>query len=61
MELIKDKRCYTDMCLDGRWFHHDHCTPTVYMLRGGEPVSFSLDTVPETEDELFHLLIGLFK
>lgn len=61
MELIKDKRCYTDMCLDGKWFHHDHCTPTVYMLRGGVPVNYSLSKVPATEEELLDLLTGILK
>lgn len=61
MELIKDPRCYTDMCLDGKWFHHDHCTPTVYMLRGGDPVQLNLSRVPETENELEALLTDALK
>lgn len=52
MELLKDPRCYTDVCLNGKWFHHDHCTPTVYMLKGGNPVYFNLPKIPETESEL---------
>ena len=39
MELKKDPRCYTDVCVGGKWFHHDHCTSKAYMLKGGADVS----------------------
>lgn len=61
MELIKDKRCYTDMCLRGKWFHHDHCTATAFMLRGGDPANYLFSKVPETEDELLDLLSDIMK
>lgn len=61
MELKKDKRCYTDVCLSGKWFHYDHCTANVFMLRGGSPSYFELAHVPETESELISLLNGMIK
>jgi len=33
MELKKDPRCYTDVCIDGKWYHYDHCSTHVYMLK----------------------------
>ncbi|PWI32476.1 hypothetical protein DI392_15610 [Vibrio albus] len=56
MELKKDPRCYTDVCVDGKWFHHDHCTDSAYMLKGGAAPDVSLHKVPETEEELIELL-----
>ncbi|MCG9626665.1 hypothetical protein L1D34_17690 [Vibrio mediterranei] len=56
MELKKDPRCYTDICIDGRWFHHDHCTNTAYMLWGGSSPQLKLERTPNTEDELIGLL-----
>ncbi len=35
MELKRDPRCYTDLCIDGKWYHYDHCSTQVYMLMGG--------------------------
>lgn len=35
MELERDPRCYTDVCIDGKWYHYDHCSTHVYMLMGG--------------------------
>ncbi|MDA0117755.1 hypothetical protein [Vibrio sp. T11.5] len=57
MELKKDPRCYTDVCVDGKWFHHDHCTSKAYMLKGGADVSVEFNKIPETEDELIELLV----
>lgn len=56
MELIQDPRCYTDICIDGKWFHHDHCTDTAYMLWGGTSPHIQLDKTPKTESELIDLL-----
>ena len=35
MELIRNPKCYTDVCIDGTWYHYDHCGSTVYSLAGG--------------------------
>ncbi|MDS1802667.1 hypothetical protein [Vibrio vulnificus] len=35
MELKQDPRCYTDVCIEGKWYHYDHCGTTAYMLKGG--------------------------
>lgn len=59
MELLKDPRCYTDVCLGGKWFHYDHCTPNVYMLKGGDPLYVELAKIPETESELIDLITDL--
>ncbi len=56
MELKKDPRCYTDVCINGTWFHHDHCTNTAYALAGGNSPHIELDKTPETEEELFEML-----
>ncbi|ELA8098911.1 hypothetical protein HJ201_24445 [Vibrio parahaemolyticus] len=56
MELKKDPRCYTDVCIDGKWFHYDHCTTTAYMLKGGAPYYVELNKVPQSENELIELL-----
>lgn len=56
MELKKDRRCYTDVCINGNWFHHDHCTTTAYMLKGGAECLLELARPPETESELVELI-----
>ncbi|PSV27021.1 MULTISPECIES: hypothetical protein [unclassified Photobacterium] len=56
MKLRKDKRCYTDLCINGKWFHHDHCTNTAYMLKGGDSPLLELARIPQTESELIGLL-----
>ena len=50
MELLPD--CYTDLCINGKWFHYDHGDMAVFMLNGSSPLSFALDTMPTTEGEL---------
>lgn len=42
MELERDPRCYTDVCIDGKWYHYDHCSTQVYMLMGGAAPSLQL-------------------
>lgn len=61
MELKQDPRCYTDMCINGKWFHHDHCTTTAYMLKGGATACFDLGKMPTTESELEELLYPSFR
>ncbi|PMH44569.1 hypothetical protein BCU68_03460 [Vibrio sp. 10N.286.49.B3] len=56
MELIQDARCYTDVCVKGKWFHYDHCTTNAYMLNGGESSNIELAKMPSTENELVDLL-----
>lgn len=56
MELKKDRRCYTDVCINGKWFHYDHCTTTAYMLKGGAECLLELVRPPETESELVQLI-----
>ncbi|MGF1793311.1 hypothetical protein L4D21_22220 [Photobacterium profundum] len=56
MELIQDTRCYTNVCVNGKWFHHDHCTTTAYMLKGGASANIELAKMPTTESELVALL-----
>ncbi|WP_159652656.1 hypothetical protein [Vibrio atypicus] len=60
MELKKDSRCYTDVCINGKWFHHDHLTSTVYMLKGGADCKVELSKTPETEAELIDLISSQF-
>lgn len=60
MQLKKDPRCYTDVCLRGKWFHYDHCTTNAFILKGGSSPSFKLPHIPETEDELINLLADQF-
>ncbi|WP_447749325.1 hypothetical protein [Aeromonas veronii] len=64
MELKRDPRCYTDVCIDGKWYHYDHCSTNVYMLMGGaapslqlayEP-SLQLAYEPSSEEELIEML-----
>lgn len=56
MELKNDPRCYTDLCIDGKWFHYDHCTTRAYMLKGGSSPEVELAKIPTTESELVELL-----
>ncbi|MGF1749106.1 MULTISPECIES: hypothetical protein [Vibrio] len=60
MELKQDPRCYTDVCINGKWFHHDHCTTRAYMLKGGSSACIELAKMPKTENELVDLLNDLF-
>ncbi|WP_047042068.1 hypothetical protein [Vibrio mexicanus] len=61
MELKQDPRCYTDVCVNGKWYHHDHCTTTAYMLRGGSSSHVELAKMPSTESELIDLLTSADK
>ncbi|WP_153448785.1 hypothetical protein [Vibrio algicola] len=61
MELKPCEKCYTDLCLDGKWFHHDHLTTKAYMLKGGNYQAVELSKVPVTEDELVSLLTDAVK
>ncbi|WP_163133962.1 hypothetical protein [Agarivorans sp. Alg241-V36] len=56
MELKQDPRCYTNVCIDGQWFHYDHCSTNAYMLKGGSPAGIELQSIPATENELIELL-----
>ncbi|WP_394130056.1 hypothetical protein [Shewanella maritima] len=56
MELKKCTRCYTNVCVNGRWFHHDHLTDTAFMLNGSDPINVKLPDVPTTENELVDML-----
>ncbi|WP_336289043.1 hypothetical protein [Aeromonas dhakensis] len=56
MELERDPRCYTDVCIDGKWYHYDHCSTHVYMLMGGAPPSMTLAYEPSSEEELIEML-----
>lgn len=60
MTLKQDSRCYTDVCVNGKWFHHDHGTATAYMLKGGASALIELDKMPTTEGELIDLIAGTF-
>ncbi|WP_105054946.1 hypothetical protein [Aliivibrio sifiae] len=48
MTLLRNPKCYTDVCIDGRWYHYDHCGITIYMLRGGASTEFTLGSEPIT-------------
>ncbi|QYK02385.1 hypothetical protein [Shewanella psychrotolerans] len=50
MELLPN--CYTDLCVNGKWFHYDHGESSVFMLNGSEPLTFELERQPATEEEL---------
>lgn len=50
MELLPN--CYTDICVNGKWFHYDHGDTSAYMLNGGSPITFDLGGKPTTEAEL---------
>lgn len=56
MELKQDPRCYTDVCIDGLWYHYDHCGTTAYTLSGGASPQIQLAPEPKTEEELIELL-----
>lgn len=56
MELERDPRCYTDVCIDGKWYHYDHCSTHVYMLMGGTAPSMTLAYEPSSEEELIEML-----
>ncbi|MGE6225404.1 hypothetical protein D3C76_1457650 [compost metagenome] len=56
MELKKDPRCYTDVCIDGKWYHYDHCSTHAYMLMGGAAPSLQLACEPGSEEELIAML-----
>ncbi|UJF17489.1 hypothetical protein L0B53_01595 [Vibrio sp. SS-MA-C1-2] len=60
MELKQDPKCYTDVCVNGKWFHYDHCGTTAYMLKGGDSNTIHLRREPFTEDELITLLEETF-
>ncbi|MEZ8386957.1 hypothetical protein AB6C98_25185 [Vibrio splendidus] len=61
MELKQDPRCYTDVCVDGKWFHYDHCGTRSYMLKGGASAVIELAKEPATEGELVEMLQGAAK
>jgi hypothetical protein len=61
MELKQDPRCYTDVCVNGLWYHYDHCSTKAYVLRGGASPEINLDTEPKTESELISMLEDLPK
>ena len=61
MELKQDPRCYTDVCVDGKWFHYDHCGTRAYMLKGGASAVIELARKPSTEGELVEMLQGVAK
>jgi len=61
MELKQDPRCYTDVCVNGKWFHYDHCGTTAYMLKGGASAQVELSKEPSTENELVSLLSDIAK
>ena len=56
MRLHRDPRCYTDVCINGIWFHYDHCGTTAYQLRGGASPQVALAKEPQTEEELLEML-----
>jgi hypothetical protein len=61
MELKQDPKCYTDVCVNGLWYHYDHCSTKAYVLRGGASPEINLDTEPKTESELISMLEDLAK
>lgn len=56
MELLRNPKCYTDVCIDGTWYHYDHCGSTVYSLSGGAGPELDLAREPATENELIDLI-----
>ncbi|MDO6620986.1 MULTISPECIES: hypothetical protein [unclassified Shewanella] len=50
MELLPN--CYTDVCINGKWFHYDHNKQAAFMLNGSDPLSIELEITPTTEAEL---------
>ncbi|MFA0642470.1 hypothetical protein AB4605_14595 [Vibrio cyclitrophicus] len=61
MELKQDPRCYTDVCVSGKWFHYAHCGTQAYMLKGGSSAVIELSKEPTTEGELVEMLQGIAK
>ncbi|MEZ8823724.1 hypothetical protein [Vibrio sp. 10N.261.55.A7] len=61
MELKQDPRCYTDVCVDGYWYHYDHCSTRAYVLKGGSSPELTLSKEPKTESELISLLRDISK
>ncbi len=59
--LKQDPRCYTDVCVDGKWFHYRYCGTQAYMLKGGSSAVFELSKEPATEGELVEMLQGIAK
>ena len=56
MERVREQRCYTDVCIDGKWYHYDHCSTHVYMLMGGAAPSMTRAYEPSSEEELIEML-----
>ena len=50
MKLLMQPKCYTDICLHGKCFHHDHRETSAYML--GSRLIFDLGMMPTTDEEL---------
>ena len=50
MKLHMEDKCYTDICLHGKWFHHDHGGTNAYML--GSREIFEFGKMPTTDEEL---------
>lgn len=50
MKLHMEEKCYSDVCLHGKWFHHDHGGTNAYML--GSREIFEFEMMPTTEEEL---------
>ena len=50
MKLLMEPKCYTDICLHGKWFHYDHGGTRAYML--GSREIFELGMMPTTDEEL---------
>ncbi|MEZ9914138.1 hypothetical protein BCS93_11790 [Vibrio breoganii] len=59
MELKQDPRCYTDVCVNGLWYHYDHCGTKAYVLKGGTSPSVDFHKEPKTEDELVDMIKAL--
>lgn len=57
--LKQDPRCYTDVCVNGRWFHYDHCGTKAYMLKGGASPEIDLGREPTSENDLIDMLQNL--
>ena len=59
MKLHMEDKCYSDICLHGKWFHHDHGGTTAYML--GSNLIFELGVMPTTEEQLEALIEPIAK
>ena len=59
MKLHMEDKCYSDVCIHGKWFHHDHGGTTAYML--GSRLIFELGVMPTTEEQLEALLEPIAK